>query len=183
MEASTQWLASGEGLDMAKWRPRISPAVESELQALGPHTVVQSGLLVWHAAPGFEWPWGPTSLQFLVDYRAARDADFLRLIDAWRQVRERQEEVAAMMRRAVVQAWAWARENLPAEETALSGEDSGTDDTQRAYRQLGGCTFSLATSGARQVSMAAHVKVEWDTEHGVEVDLIEPERRDLWSFP
>jgi hypothetical protein len=167
---------------MAKWRPRISPAVESELQALGPYTVSQSGLLVWAPAPGFDWPWGPTSLRFLVDYRGAGDADFLRLLGAWRQVRERREEVAAMMRRAILQGWAWACENLPAEETALSEEDAEADDAERVFRQVGGCSFSLATSGARQVSMTAHTKVGWDPEHGVEVDLIEPERRDSWSF-
>src|SRR4051795_3372493 len=127
---------------MAKWRPRISPAVEAELQSLGPYTIEQSGYLAWCPAPGFEWPWGQAALLFHVDYRNAGDADFRRLMDGWRQVCERQAEVVAMLREAILRGWEWARDTLPAAIlTGIVGESEASDATP-PFRVVGGCGFS-----------------------------------------
>ena len=76
---------------MAKWQPRVTPETEAALQAIGPYSVPQGGDLLWEPAPGFEWPWGHSNLGFGVDTRAANDADYRRLLDAWTQVCARRE--------------------------------------------------------------------------------------------
>jgi hypothetical protein len=167
---------------MAKWRPRITPAVEAELQSLGPYTIEQSGYLAWCPAPGFEWPWGQAALLFHVDYRDAGDADFRRLMDGWRQVCLRQAEVVDTLRGAIQRGWEWARDNLRAEALTRDVGERVEGGASSPFDQVGGCGFSLGTLGAGQVSMTVQVEVEWDDEHGLEVDLIEEERRSTWSF-
>lgn len=156
---------------MAKWQPRVIPATEGALRALGPYSVPLGGYLLWEPAPGFEWPWGLSNLGFIVPPRTAIDADYQRLLHAWQQVCARQEQVRCMIREAVLTCWVRA-----APDSVLATRD------EVALAQMGECQFTLGTGGPRQVEIEAAVAVLWDEEHGVEIDMVTPDDRWSWSF-
>jgi hypothetical protein len=157
---------------LAKWQPRVTPETEAALRALGPYSVPQGGYLLWEPAPGFEWPWGPSNLGFGVHTRTANDADYRRLLDAWRQVCARREGVLGMIRSAVLNSWA-----------SSAAPDSVPDASDEVvFGQTRGCHFALSTGGPGQVGIEAYVALAWDEEHGVQIDLVTPENRLSWSF-
>lgn len=92
---------------MAKWQPRVGVDVETELQSLGPYQLTHGGHLLWDPVPGFAWPWGRANLDFGLHRRNATDADYRRLLDAWRQVCARQTDVLDIVRDAVLDSWKW----------------------------------------------------------------------------
>jgi len=163
---------------MTKWQPRVTPEIEAALRALGPYVVTHGGHSLWNPAPGFSWPWGTASLDFAVHPRDATDADYRRLLDAWRQVCARQAEVLNVIRVAVLDGWDWAVENVPA---AVFAADPDAPETI-VFGHVRGGHFALSTGGPGQVAIEAHVAVAWDEEHGVTVDLVNPNERLSWSI-
>ena len=158
---------------MAKWQPRVSPETEAALRALGPYSVPQGGYLLWEPAPGIAWPWGTASLGFGVHPRGAGDADYRRLIDAWRQACARQATVLEAVRDAVLVSWQEVAAGASRPDAFVLG-------------QVRGAHFALGTGGPGRVSVEAHVSVGWDEAHGVRVDLVGTDddhyRRSSWSF-
>jgi hypothetical protein len=163
---------------VAKWQPRMTPETEAALSALGPYLVTHSGHLLWDPAPGFGWPWGAASLDFAVHPRHATDADYRRLLGAWRQVCGRREAVLAVVRGAIRDSWAWAAENIP---PAVYAADPDAPD-EAVFGHVRGGHFALATGGPGQVAIEVYAAVAWDEEHGVRIDLVDPDERLSWSF-
>jgi hypothetical protein len=99
----------------------------------------------------------------IVDPRGASDDDYLRLLDAWRQVVARRDEILASIPRSIA---------------ALCAIDA---DVSPGPTPESVC-FSLMTTGPGQVSISAQLSLPGDDDRSVELDLIAPDERNRWSF-
>jgi hypothetical protein len=83
-----------------------------------------------------------------------------------------------VIRAAVLDRWDWAAANVPP--AVFAADPDAPDDV--VFGHVRGGHFALGTGGPGQVAIEAHVAVAWDEEHGVSVDLVNPDERLSWSF-
>lgn len=156
---------------MAEWQPRVTPETKAALSRLGPYDVPHGGMLAWANTRGFGCPWWPLGLTFIAHPKAA-DADYRRLLDAWRQACGQQEKLRAVIRDAVrnkgMRASVFA--------TDIAALDGIVDD------QIRGCHFILTNAGVGQVKVEIEVGLAWDGEDFVRINLVTDDERLSWSF-
>jgi len=156
---------------MAEWQPRVTSETKAALGRLGPYNVPHGGMLAWANTRGFGCPWWPVGLTFIAHPKAT-DADYRRLLNAWRQVCEQQEEVRAVIRDAVRKKG--KRAAVFAADIVAS--DGVVDD------QIRGCHFVLTNAGVGQVKVENEVGLAWDGEDFVRINLVTDDERLSWSF-
>ena len=128
--------------------------------------------LEWDAPGGFACDWCQFSLT--VDVPAKSQAAIRAGLEAVERLRQQFGEVQQDWRRQVLEAfrgnYQGQMDDSELDEYELSDDGDFTDESILEHVESGSIMLSTADPEGRSFSLAAHLSVEWDQEHGLELE-------------